>query len=130
MLRNIGGAVRMGLAWAAVWAPVAVLIGAYIVDPDNSMDEMWILVGAFPAFLSGVIFFTLLRIADGRRFDNASLFRIAMWGALSGLMVGVIPFALATPKAGLAGLAIIGSITLLSSVSAVGSALLNGRGKR
>ena len=47
-LRRIRGAVLMGLAWAAVWAPVAVLLGTFVVDPDNSMDEMWVAVGAYP----------------------------------------------------------------------------------
>ena len=37
--RRIRDAVLMGLAWAAAWAPVGVLVGL-IVDPDDSMDEM------------------------------------------------------------------------------------------
>ena len=126
LLRNLGGAIRMGLFWAAVWAPVAVLIGAYIVDPDNSMDEMWVLVGAYPAFVCGVIFFTLLRIAEGRRLGELALSRVAAWGAASGLLVGVLALVLGTPRTDLVGVAIMGSMTLLSSVSALGSALLDG----
>ena len=37
--RRIRAALLMGLIWAAVWAPVAVLIGV-IVDPNDAMDEM------------------------------------------------------------------------------------------
>ncbi len=52
-LRRIRGAVLMGLTWAVVWAPIGVLIGM-IVDPDESMDEMWFAVGGYPGFLCGV----------------------------------------------------------------------------
>ena len=49
-LRNIRGAVGMGLLWAVAWAPVGVLIGA-IVDPNESTDEPWLMVGLVPGFL-------------------------------------------------------------------------------
>ena len=128
-LRRIGGAVLMGLAWAAVWAPVAVLIGTMIVDPDNSMDEMWFVVGAYPGFLCGALFYVVLGIAGGRRrFDELSLSRVGAWGAVSGLLVGVLPFVLGTPSTELPlwrlAAAVIGSVTLMSAVSAVGSVLL------
>lgn len=128
-LRRIGGAVLMGLVWAVVWAPVAVLIGTMIVDPDNSMDEMWFVVGAYPGFLCGALFSVVLGIAGGhRRFDELSVSRVAAWGAMSGLLVGVLPFVLGTPSTELPlwrlAAAVIGSVTLMSAVSAVGSVLL------
>lgn len=51
-LKRARGAVGMGLIWAVVWAPVAVLVGILIIDPTDSMDEMWWMVGAIPGFLS------------------------------------------------------------------------------
>lgn len=55
------------------------------------MDEPWLVVGAFPGFLCGVVFFTLLRIAEGRRrLHELSVPRVASWGALSGLLVPVL----------------------------------------
>jgi hypothetical protein len=127
-LRGVRRALLIGLTWAAVWAPIGVLIGM-IVDPDESMDEMWFLVGAYPGFLCGAIFSTLLGFAESRRrFDELSLPQSAVWGAVSGVLVGVLPFALGTPTKEfplwLLGVAIIGSVTLLSAVSAVGSALI------
>ncbi|HEX5726468.1 MAG TPA: hypothetical protein VFX98_13425 [Longimicrobiaceae bacterium] len=129
-LRRIRRAVLLGLAWAAVWAPVGVLIGM-IVDPDGSMDEPWLAAGAYPGFLCGVVFSTLLGIADGRRsFDELSLPRVAVWGAMGGLLVIVLPFigALGTPNTEHPlwrwRVVIIGAVILLSSVSAVGSVLL------
>jgi len=127
-LRRILGAVLMGLAWAVVWAPVAVLMGM-ILDPDESIIDMPVLVGVYPGFLCGVVFYAVLGIAEGRRrFDELSLSRVGAWGAVSGLLVGVLPFVVGTPSAELPlwlwGVVIIGPVTLLSTVSAIGSALL------
>jgi len=89
-LRNVAGAVRMGLFWAAGLMPVGPLIGL-IVDPQESMDEPWGVVGAFPGFLCGVVFFALLRIAEGRRrLHELSVPRVVAWGALSGLLVPLL----------------------------------------
>jgi len=128
-LRCVGRAVGFGLAWAIVWAPVAVLVGTTIVDPDNSMDELWVAVGVYPGFLCGVILFVLVGMAEGhRRFEELPLSRVATWGAVAGLLVGVLPFALGDSNTAVAawllGVVVVGSITLLSVVSALGSAML------
>jgi hypothetical protein len=127
--RQVRDAVVMGLAWAVVWAPVAVLIGTTIVDPDNSMDEMWLVIGAYPAFLCAVIFSAVLSVAErGRRLAELSLARAGAWGALAGVLVGVFPFTVGTPTTALPlwqlAVTVIGTITLMSAVSAVGSVLL------
>ena len=130
-LRRILGAVGMSLTWAAGWGIVGVLIGMF-VDPDGSMDEMWVAVGAYPGFLGGVVFSAVLGIAEGRRrFDELSLSRFGAWGAVAGLLVGVLPFALVVEMAAsteyplwLLGVVVVGPTTLLSAVLGVGSALL------
>lgn len=122
-LRRIRGAVLMGLAWAVVWAPVGLLIGM-IVDPDGSMDEPWVALGTLPGFLCGVVFSMVLWITEGRRrFDELSLARAAVWGALAGLLVGVLPFVLGSQNTNgrplwLLPVVVIGSVTLMSAVSA------------
>lgn len=128
-LGRVRGAVLMGLTWAAAWALVAVLIGM-IVDPDGSMDEMWVAVGGYPGFLCGVVSSAVLGIAGGRRrSDELSLSHVGAWGAAAGLLVGVLPFVLGEPTSEIPlwqlGAVVIGSITLLSAVSAIGSALLS-----
>ncbi|MGZ8413627.1 MAG: hypothetical protein ACXW05_12905 [Gemmatirosa sp.] len=125
----------MGLMWALVWAPVAVLLGVFVLDPDNSMDEMWPMVGAMPGFLGGVVFSIVLGIAARhRRFDELSIPRFAAWGALAGLLVGTLPFMLGTPTSALPlwmlAAVVIGPITLLSAVSAAGSLALARRAAR
>ena len=117
-----------GLAWAVAWAPVAVLIGLTIVDPDNSMDEMWVAIGAYPGFLAGVLFRIALITAGEERLDGAPLVRAGALGAVSGLLVGTVPFLIGEsstemPEWMLASL-VIGSITVASALSAVGSVLI------
>ena len=133
-LRRVRGAVLMGLTWAVVWAPVGVLIGM-IVDPDGSMDEMWPAVGAYPGFLGGVVFSAVLGIAARRRrLDELSIPRVAAWGAVAGLLVGALPFAVGTSTSELPlwllGGVVVGSITLLSAGSAAGSLALARRAER
>jgi len=133
-LRRIRGAVLMGLTWALVWAPVGVLIGM-VVDPDGSMDEPWVAVGAYPGFLGGVVFSAVLGIAARRRrLDELSLPRVAAWGAVAGLLVGALPFAIGEPTTALPlwllGGIVMGTTTLLSAVSAAGSLALARRADR
>ena len=127
-LRRILGAVGMSLTWAAGWGLVGVLIGMF-VDPHGSIDDMWVVTLGVPGFLGGVVFSAVLGIAEGRRrFDELPLSRFGAWGALAGLLLGVLPFAVGSPNSELPpwvlGVVIIGSMTLMSAVSAVGSALL------
>lgn len=121
------GAVLTGLAWAVAWALVAVLAGL-IVDPDGSMDEMWAAIGAYPGFLCGALSAAVLGIAGVRRgIEELSLSRAGVRGAAVGLLVGVVPFAVGDPTSEIPlwqlGAAVVGSITLLSAVSAVASVL-------
>jgi hypothetical protein len=133
-VRRVRGALAMGVVWAMIWAPVAVLIGL-IMDPDGSSDEMWPVIGAYPGFIGGVVFSVVLSIAArDRRFEELSVARFAGWGALAGAIVGSIPFTIGDPTSAvplwfLAG-TVIGSITLLSSLSAAGSLMLARRAER
>ena len=128
-LRRIRGAVGMGLTWAAGWALVGVLIGLFI-DQMGSLVDIWPTALAIPGFLGGAVFSAVLRIAEGRRrFDELSLPRFGFWGAVTGLLLGVLAVSAGVASAIFPGLwlraaIIIGPTTLLSAVSAVGSALL------
>lgn len=133
-LRRARGAIGMGVLWALVWAPVAVLIGTQIIDPTDAHDEMWWIVGALPGFLSGVVFSAVLGVAARRRsLSELSIVRVGAWGALAGVLIGVLPFFLGDtdgrPWIGLAATVVV-SITALSAVSAAGSLALARRGER
>ena len=130
--RGIGGAVVLGVVWAVVWAPVAVLVGTFIVDPDNSMDEMWVAVGAYPGFLCALIFSAVVALVGrSRRLDEISLVRVATWGALAGVLVGVFPFTVGRSTSALPlwqlAAAVIGSIAFMSGISAIATALWSRR---
>ena len=132
--RRIRGAVLMGVTWAVVWVPVALLI-SMIVDPDGSMDEPWILAGVYPGFLSAVVFSVVIWVAERRRrFDELSFPRVGALGAVAGLLVGMVPFVAGSNSTNLPTwlvmLAIIGPITLLSAVSAGGSLALSRRAEK
>jgi hypothetical protein len=132
LLRRVRDAVAMGLTWAAIWATLSVLIGTMtaslsVYSLENRIDPLAAL--AVPGFIVGVSFYTVLWFAGGgRRFGELSLLRLAALGAVVGLLLGVLSFALGTPNAGfprwIVFVIIAGSSTLLSTVSAVGSALL------
>ncbi len=126
-LRRIRGAIFMGLTWAVIWMPAGLLVGS-IVDPDGAMDEPWILVGALPGFLAGVMFSLVLGIAASRRrLDELSVAKVGGWGAVAGLVIGSLPFLIGdynpnVPR--ILPLVVLGSITALSALSAAGSLVL------
>ncbi len=126
--RRIFNVVLVAAAWAVVWSPIGVLTGI-MVDPGGSMDEMWVAIGAYPGFLCGAVFSAAIGIAEGRRrLDALTLSRVAAWGAVSGLLVGVLPFVLGTVHPALPlwlwGVVTVSAVTVLSSASAVGTALI------
>ena len=131
-LRRLGAALMTGLAWAVVWLPIGLVIGM-IIDPDGAMDEPWVVVGTYPGFLCGVIFSAVVGMGKGRRrFAELSLHWVATWGAVSGLLGGGLWLVLALlsdPPQWLLNVVVVGSLTLLSAVSGVGSAFLARMGK-
>jgi hypothetical protein len=131
-LRHLGAALMMGLAWAVAWMPIGLLIG-FIVDRDGSMDEPWIAAGTYPGFFCGVVFSAVVGMAaDRRRLRRLSLPLAGARGLVSGLLVGglwVVVALLSDPPKWLLNVVVVGSLTLLSAVSGVGSALVARMGR-
>jgi hypothetical protein len=140
-LRRIRGAVGMGLTWAVGWPLGGVLIGmGSILLPGLPWEAFFEVFDAplpalaGPGFLGGVIFSSILGIAGRhRRFDELSLARVAAWGALGGLLLGLLPstmvllgLATSTGKFSLGMIAamLVVPTTLLAAVSASGSLAL------
>jgi hypothetical protein len=125
-LERISRAVVMGLAWAAAWIPVGVIAGFAIVgeaEPEHIGGPL------YAGFLCGALFSAVAGIAaDRRRLDELSLAQAGARGALSGLLVGVLPFVLGEasgePNPWLLYVGVIGGLALLSAMTAVGSVLL------
>ena len=147
-LRSIRGAVGMGLTWAIAWAIAGVLIGVSSrLLPFLPWDSFFAVFDAplpalaIPGFFGGALFSVVLGIAARRRrFDELSVPRFALWGALGGVLLTLFPFALIA--VGLASTegsrisngqviaAIGGPFILLSAASAAGSLLLARRAVR
>jgi hypothetical protein len=85
MLKSIGSAIGLGLAWFLVAAFIALIVFEGLVDPDGKIADIWPAVLGYPAFFGGLTFFTLVRMLErSRRLHEVSLPRAATWGALSG----------------------------------------------
>lgn len=126
-MTRIGRTLMMGLAWAAAWVPVGMVVGTLIVgelEPEHIGGPL------YAGFLCGAIFSVVAGIASGRRrLSELSASRAAGWGALSGLLVGALPFVLggsqsSEPPLWIQLAVVIGSLTALSAASAVASAWL------
>ncbi|MGD2120960.1 MAG: hypothetical protein PVJ76_04410 [Gemmatimonadota bacterium] len=134
-IRRIRGAAGLGLVWAA--AGFLAGMGIELVhnlwpNPLGSAVDIWPAALAYPGFLGGLAFSTVLGIAGRRRrFDELSLPRVAAWGAVGGLAVSLIPAAmttldLATPNVPLwqITLALAGPFSLGGAIAAYGSLAL------
>jgi hypothetical protein len=112
------------MAWSIAWAPLGVLTGV-LLDPTDTMDEPWIAVGAYPGFLSGLIFASALGLVRGHpKLRDLSPQHAALLGALSGLVVMAIPFLLGgTPNTEhvlwQGRFVLLAAIVILSAISAV-----------
>lgn len=133
-LRRIRGVVMMGLTWAVGWAVVGGGVMEGIVDPHGKILDMWPQTLAIPGFFGGVAFSLVLSISEGRRrFDELSLLRFGVLGAVAGLLLGVLAVTAGTARGvfplWLGAAVIIPPVTLLSALSASGSLALARKAK-
>jgi hypothetical protein len=138
-LQRLRGAIGMGLTWAAAWAPLGAvtgwIAGVILGFPLGVVTANYAMTFGVLGFVGGTIFSTVLRVADGgRSFDQLSLPRFVVWGALGGLLLGALAVAAGLLGAGLTplGAVIAGASTLLGAGSAAGTLLIaraaHGRG--
>ena len=125
-LRRVRGAVGMGLTWAFAWfaAGIALLL---VVGPDAA-DVPFPIGFAMFGFLAGATFSTVLGITEGRRrFEQLSIPRFALWGAVGGVLLSVA-FVLLADVGGGALVVLAPVFALASAASAAGSLTLARRG--
>ena len=122
----------MGVTWAAGWAPVGAVTGliagvALGGVPLGVIATNYAALFGVLGFVGGTIFSTVLRVTEGRHtFDQLSLPRFVAWGALGGLLLGVLAVTAGILGPGLTILdaVIAGVSTLLGAGSAAGSLAL------
>jgi hypothetical protein len=118
LVTRISRAAIMGLAWAGVWVAVGLLPARLIVgelEPEHIGGPL------YAGFICGAVFSELAGIASGRRrLDELSSSQAAVWGAASGLFVGVLPFVLGDNGAYQAGwtLAIVATSATAAGIAA------------
>ena len=120
-MSGIRGAILVTVLWIVGWG---LGFGGImeLVDPDGKIQDVWPTLLAIPGFIGGVVFSALLLIAErGRSFDQVSLVRFAIWGAVAGIVLGVltIPAEVGDVSPGAAGM--IGIGTVLGGVAGFGS---------
>lgn len=125
-LRRLRGALGLGVLWAIGGAMVGgaiELVLNILPGPDLFLGvDMWPAALAIPAFLAGVLFSFVLTLVEGRRsFEALTLPRVALWGALGGLLLGTV--------VGLP-LVVITALTLTSGGSAAGTLALARRARQ
>jgi hypothetical protein len=134
-MRVVRGALGMGLTWGAAGFLVGMvieLVHNVWPNPLGAAVDIWPAALAYPGLLGGVAFSAVLAAAGRhRRFEDLSLPRFAVWGALGGLLVSLIPAALvmlglATPNVSLwqITLALVGPFTVGGAIAASGSLAL------
>lgn len=120
-------ALMMGLAWGGVWVPLGVAAAGLILD---ELDPEHIGGPLYAGFLCGSVFSAVAGIASGRRrISELSFLRAGAWGALSGMIVGALPFVLGDQHGSdrplwVLPVVVMSAMTLIASVSAVVSVWL------
>lgn len=132
-LRRFKGAIVLGGVWAFGWALLSIPMELWI-DPNGRIADIWPMVLAIPGFLAGTMFAFVLAVSERqRRFDELSIARFAVWGAVAGGVLGALMVALLSggfsaflsPR----GLFVEGIVAVLGTVSAAGTFAIARKGE-
>lgn len=120
-MSGVRGAILMIVLWVVGWG---LGFGGImeLVDPDGKIQDVWPTLLAVPGFVGGVIFSMLLAIAErGRQFDEISLFRFALWGAATGVVIGLLTIPAEVGDVSPGAMGMTGITTALGIVAGFGS---------
>lgn len=123
-ISGIRGAILMVVLWVIGWGLGYGGIMEAFVDPDGKIGDVWLTMLAVPGFIGGVMFAAILLVAERRKsFNEIPLARSALWGAVTGILLGLltIPAEIGDVSPGAAGM--IGIATALSIIAGLGSGI-------
>lgn len=121
-LRRMRGALGIAVSWAVAWFGVGALVGVVFFGGGLDLATFFngLLFGV-AGFIGGGSFGGLLFLAEGRRtFDQMSLPRFALWGALGGLIMSELFLGMGRPFTMTLGLVDV-VVALMGAASAAGS---------
>lgn len=85
LLRRARGALGIGAVWAFGWSAIGT-IPRWVLGINA--DAPFPLIFGVLGFLAGIIFSSVIVLAEGRRrFEEMSVVRFASWGAVGGLVL-------------------------------------------
>jgi peptidoglycan/LPS O-acetylase OafA/YrhL len=120
-LRRVRGAIGIGVTWGAAWSVAGFVLAA---ATGFKADAPFPLIFGVLGFLAGVTFSAFLALTEGRRrFDQMSLRRFAVWGAIGGVVLSAVFSRAASLEWGDV-LAIVPTFALASAACASGSLAL------
>jgi hypothetical protein len=124
-LSGTRGAILLIAMWTIGWGLGFGGLAELFVDPDGEIQDIWPAELAIPGFVGGVVLVLLLQIGERRRrLDEVSLTRFSLWGAATGLVLGVLSTTTGGPiPLSLTALEMIGLATGLGTVAGFGSAV-------
>jgi len=83
-LRRLRGVIKTGLTWAVGWAGFFAVVGAIL---ETNVPRA-VFIGGFMGLIVGGAFSVILSITERRhRLEDLSLWRVALWGGLGGILV-------------------------------------------
>jgi hypothetical protein len=127
LLRRVRGILGTAFTWAIAWTGLGVGIGALAGIGFGYLVPM-ALNGAAAGFLAGATFAVILSVAERHRtLQDLSLRRVALWGAVGGLLLSFIPLAFGVPVPYLLGPLVIN--TGIGAGMATGSVVMARRGE-
>lgn len=119
-MRRIRGAIGMGLTWAAAWFSAGMAL--LLVVGFGAADVPFPLGFGLLGFLAGITFSAVLGVVEGRRsFEQMSLPRFALWGAVGGLLFSGLFVTVAS--LGLDALAVLAPVFALSGAGCASGSL-------
>lgn len=119
-MSGIKGAMFVVILWVIGWG---LGFGGImeIVDPEGKVQDVWPTLLAIPGLIGGMIFAALLVGIERRSFEAVSLLRFALFGAVTGFILGVltIPAEVGDVSPGAAGM--IGLGAALGTIAGFGT---------
>lgn len=97
LLKRVRGVLGTAFTWALAWVGLGAGLGALAGYPLSFLFRM-ALNSSAAGFVAGASFAVILSVAErNNSLEDLSLRRVAIWGAVGGLLVSVIPMAFGVP---------------------------------